>query len=424
MSPIETATRAANVCDALGIELDPAGGPSGAPLARPRDEAELTRLLQRVANETDPPRLAPLGGGTSVHWCRPEQARGDAPTLFVSTRSMVEASGGSGIVEYVPGDGTLTALGGTALDDLRAAVDEGGHRITPALRGASTIGGTLAAGLSGPDRVAFGPSRHHVLGMRVVDGAGRRARSGGRLVKNVTGFDLHRLHVGARGTLGFVVEVSLRLTPAPESEALLSSEPLATDAEAVELALALRADRRLAPRMLFVKDRVVHTLLAGRARQVDVERAVWAEHATPRDAFDGDAAEDRALALAERDPALRIQTTPSRVVSAVRALGLASTDGLVVEPDAALVDVPRALVEGDVPRWTDEVLPALDAVGARVEPRAPFGDAVGEALDGAIESRIALSGPRATIMRRLVEAFDPAHVLAIEGFPAGLSIRP
>ena len=161
---------ALDACSSLGIAVDEAGGPDGGPLALPRTEAEACELIGSFEDTSEGARLAPLGLGSSVDWCRPEQAAGDVRPLWLSTRSLVEAQGGVGVVEYVPGDGTLTALAGARMTDLRAVVAEGGHRITPAIGTDSTLGGVLAAGRSGGDRCAHGPGRHHVLGMRTVDG--------------------------------------------------------------------------------------------------------------------------------------------------------------------------------------------------------------------------------------------------------------
>ncbi len=432
MSATDTrsADLALRVCADLGVEVVDAVGPGGAPVARPRSEEELLSIIAGVTRAAgndlrSRPRLAPLGFGSSVTWCRASQSAGGTGTVFLSTRSIVEANDATGIVEYVPGDGTLTALAGASMADLRAAVAEGGHRITPAIATTSTLGGTLAAGRSGPDRCAFGPLRHHVLGTRVADGTGRVARSGGRLVKNVTGFDLHRLHVGARGTLGVILEASLRLMPVPEAESYVVSRPFASDAEAVDAALGIRADRRVAPRMLFVRDRCVHVLVAGRAAQVDVELAAVKGLCDIHETSDGDGVETRALGAAERSPALRILTVPSRVADVVRALvrTLGTIDGVVVEPDAAIVDVPSSLV--DVPNslagqrtadWVETLFPALDALGAQVERR---GRRAAE-LEAAIAGRQALPTTEALWTRRLVDAFDPAHLFRIDGFPAGM----
>ena len=119
---------------------------------------------------------------------------------------------------------------------LAETVHAGGHHLTPDVPrpAESTLGGVVAAGQSGHDRVRYGPVRHHVLGVEVALADGSVVRSGGRLVKNVTGFDLHRLHCGAEGSLGILLGASMRLFPRPERTVLLASVP--TDAQAASAA--------------------------------------------------------------------------------------------------------------------------------------------------------------------------------------------
>lgn len=172
----------------------------------PESPQELCELLKQAARDRS--RVLVIGSGQGVRkdlQCRP----GDR--IITTTRMR-------GIVEYEPAEGVVTALAGTPFDEIRQTVRAGGHRLTPMLpdEQARTLGGVIAAGKSGPDRLRFGPLRHHVLGVRVADSSGTITKSGGRLVKNVTGYDLHRLHTGARGSLGLIVEASLRLFPLPQ----------------------------------------------------------------------------------------------------------------------------------------------------------------------------------------------------------------
>jgi len=148
---------------------------------------------------------------------------------ILSTRRLV------GIVAYEPGDGTLTARAGTTFAALDEATERGGHVVTPdvAYPARATLGGAVGEGRSGFDRLRYGPTRHHVLGVRALLADGTFAKSGGQLVKNVTGYDLHRLYCGSRGSLCALVEVSLRLFPRHSSFAAgrsglssIMSEPL------------------------------------------------------------------------------------------------------------------------------------------------------------------------------------------------------
>lgn len=175
------------------------------PVTTPTEEAELLEVL--IEAQRCGQRVVPIGSGSRLAGYRPDAEDAD---LWVSLSAF------DGVLDYVSGDGTLTAQAGATHGALAAVVHEGGHVLTPDLPPQRTLGGTLASGESGFDRRRFGPSRHHVLGARVAFMDGSVARSGGKLVKNVTGFDLHRLYTGSRGTLCVLLEASLRLFPAPD----------------------------------------------------------------------------------------------------------------------------------------------------------------------------------------------------------------
>ncbi len=194
------------------------------PMLTPASEEELCEALRFANRESK--TVLPIGLGSKLSWL-PTLERVD---LALSTRKL------SGVVAYEPGDGTLTALAGTRMSELETEVARGRHLVTPQVAGAetTTLGGVLASNQSGLDRAALGPPRHHVLGMRVALADGRLATSGGRLVKNVTGFDMHRLYSGSFGSLCVIVEASLRLFPEHESRVVLQRECVDL-AEAVSL---------------------------------------------------------------------------------------------------------------------------------------------------------------------------------------------
>jgi glycolate oxidase FAD binding subunit len=157
-------------------------------------------------------RLA--GAGTWLDAGQPVRA-----VEALSTRAL------SGIVEYVPGDLTLTARGGTSLAEIQDAAGRHGQwlALDPFGSDAGTIGATLATASYGPLATAFGTPRDLTLGVEFVTGTGIVARGGGRVVKNVAGFDLTRLIIGSWGTLGVITEVTVRLharAPADESIAV------------------------------------------------------------------------------------------------------------------------------------------------------------------------------------------------------------
>ena len=126
-----------------------------------------------------------------------------------------------GIVDYDPTELVITVRAGTRLAHVERTLREKGQMIAcepPRFGEEATIGGFVAAGLSGPRRPYAGAVRDLVLGVRVVDGKGDDLRFGGRVMKNVAGFDVARLMTGALGTLGIIAEVSLRCMPMPKAE--------------------------------------------------------------------------------------------------------------------------------------------------------------------------------------------------------------
>ncbi len=168
-------------------------------------------LAALAANEP----LLVRGRGTKAGMLRPVQAaRG------LSTRNLTE------IPLYAPQELIISAGAGVTVPDLEAKLAEGGQGLIaepPDLSallgteaGVQTLGGVVAANLSGPRRVAWGAMRDHVMGVRAVNGAGEVIRSGGRVLKNVTGLDLCKLLTGSHGTLAVITEVTLKVLPRAE----------------------------------------------------------------------------------------------------------------------------------------------------------------------------------------------------------------
>ena len=171
-------------------------------------DADLTELLgermRAAAGDGSP--LAVAGGDTKAFLGR--TTRGER----------FDVSGHRGIVSYAPTELVLSARGGTPLAEVEATLDEKGQALAfepPAFGAAATIGGTIAAGLSGPARPYAGAARDFVLGTRVLNGRGEALRFGGEVMKNVAGYDVSRLMTGAYGTLGVLLEVSLKVLPRP-----------------------------------------------------------------------------------------------------------------------------------------------------------------------------------------------------------------
>jgi glycolate oxidase FAD binding subunit len=130
-----------------------------------------------------------------------------------------------GIISYEPTELVITARSGTPLQEIEEALLEQGQMLPfepPHFDGKGTIGGAVAAGLSGPRRPWGGAPRDLLLGVKLLDGQGRMLNFGGQVMKNVAGYDLSRLMAGAMGTLGILLEVSIKVLPKPPREYTLS----------------------------------------------------------------------------------------------------------------------------------------------------------------------------------------------------------
>jgi glycolate oxidase FAD binding subunit len=154
-------------------------------------------------------------------------------------------AGHRGILSYEPTELVITARAGTPLAEIKAALAERGQWLAfepphfdgqpdpdhrPGGGSGATLGGTIACGLSGPARPYAGAARDFVLGVRIINGRGEVLRFGGEVMKNVAGYDLSRLMVGAQGTLGVLLEVSLKVLPRPATDLTLALELTAGEA--------------------------------------------------------------------------------------------------------------------------------------------------------------------------------------------------
>lgn len=183
-----------------------------ASILAPGDEAGIIAAIQDAAARREP--LCIEGRGTKRGMLRPVQA---ARTL--STRNLL------GVTLHAPSELIVSARAGTPVVDLEAVLATGNQGLIAeppdlsALLGGTepqTLGGVVATNLSGPRRVSAGAMRDHVMGVRAVNGTGELIRSGGRVLKNVTGLDLCKLLTGSHGTLGVLTEITLKVLPIAE----------------------------------------------------------------------------------------------------------------------------------------------------------------------------------------------------------------
>jgi glycolate oxidase FAD binding subunit len=150
----------------------------------------------------------------------PVKARGGGSKPALSGSGNLELAALSGILEYDPSEYTFTALAGTTVLEVQGLLERHGQFLPfdPVLvEAGATLGGTVAAGLSGPGRQRYGGVRDFILAVQFVDGLGRVVRGGGKVVKNAAGFDLPKLHCGSLGRFGILTELTFKVFPAPKN---------------------------------------------------------------------------------------------------------------------------------------------------------------------------------------------------------------
>lgn len=440
MSAPAVETRLAGLLDAseLGalaqLELPGVQGPL--PLAAPSTIEQACELLELAAQ--DGLCVLPLGYGSKLGWYAPP-TRAD---FALSTRAL------RGIRSYEPEDGTLSALAGTSVAEVAERVAAGGHALSPDVScpGAASIGGTIAAGCSGFDRLLAGPVRNLVLGTRAIDGEGRVLKSGGQLVKNVTGYDLHRLHAGSGGALCLLVEVSLRLLPLPELELALCvrfpGAELGPGLAAARALLALPARwRSVLVRRAPGAGAELCVCIGGKAEVARAERelalvALAAARAPEPEVLEGEAAHARRCAWRDEEqasgrwPELVLSGMPQRALLGIErvhaALRARGCDPLVrVHPGLASASWHVAPLERAAPlsaAFARELAQEFSELGRRRPGEAPL---VLQWRDAPIDARgeLELHGaapPGAELMRRIQRQLDPRGVFARGRMPGGL----
>jgi glycolate oxidase FAD binding subunit len=202
----------------------------------PTTAAETLSTIQWALGEESP--LEIIGHGSKRGIGRPLQ-----------TEHTLDLSNLSGVTLYEPAELVLSAKVGTPLADIEKLLAENGQQLAfepmdygPLLDGQSsrgTIGGVLAANLSGPRRLKAGAARDHILGVNAVSGRGEAFKSGGRVVKNVTGYDLSKLMAGSWGTLAVLTDVTFKVLPAAETETTVAIRGLLDEEATAAMALAV-----------------------------------------------------------------------------------------------------------------------------------------------------------------------------------------
>ncbi|MBX3629148.1 MAG: glycolate oxidase subunit GlcE [Nitrosomonas sp.] len=229
---------------------------------------QITATLHTAAERGQPLHIQ--GGGSKAFYGHPRTE--SAESLDITPYQ--------GIVNYESTELVITARAGTRLSEIESVLREHGQMLAfepPHFANTATLGGCVAAGLSGPRRASAGAVRDFVLGVRMLDGTGRDLHFGGQVMKNVAGYDISRLMVGSMGTLGVLLEVSLKVLPLPVAEKTICLEMNATQAikqmnqwagKPLPISAACHVDEQLSIRLSGAETaiRAAQTQLGGESR--------------------------------------------------------------------------------------------------------------------------------------------------------------
>jgi glycolate oxidase FAD binding subunit len=394
--------------------------------------ADLTELRNQIAGalaSEEPVEL--FAGGSKRELGRP-----------VQTAHQLDLTRLSGIRDYAPSELVLTAGAGTPLSEIEHALEEAGQMLAfepPDWRrllgsggqdGAEpTIGGVLACNLSGPRRIKAGASRDHFLGFRGVSGRGEIFKAGGKVIKNVTGYDLPKLMAGSYGTLAALEEVTVKVLPRPETVATVLFTNIEPTAAGHLMTAALGSPHEVSgaaylparaamPVSLPEGDGTVALRLEGPAQSTEFRRA-----SLIRDYVTGGACE---ILSASQAIAFWRAVSDAEPLSglpgyAVWRISVAPARGAALGQEICrLLDAVWFLDWGGGLLWAG-VAEAGDAGAAviRAAIREPDGRHTGHATlvkgSPALRSAVAVfepqQAPLAALSRRVKDAFDPTHIL-------------
>lgn len=331
-------------------------------------------------------RILPVGAGT-----KPGLSGPDAGAC-----ELLDVSALSGVTEYEPDELTLTALAGTPISEIEGVLAEHGQYMPfdpPLAAAGATLGGTVAAGISGPGAWRYGSLRDFVIGVKLIDGTGTLVGGGGKVVKNAAGFDLPKTMVGSIGRLGVIIEVSIKVFPRPRETTTLSfrfpelGDAMAAIARIGRGPIAAEAVEVIPPGRLIVRLGADPELLSTLARRLEEVVGAEADRDFDAIAFWQQTAE---LSPAEGEGALlRGAVTPGKVVDLEKQLGDAGTlrrlsNGANIAwislPDEALTgEVDARLSQLGIPAMTVFGPPGNPLIGAR--PGGAFADRIKAAID-------------------------------------------
>ncbi len=350
----------------------------------PTSQAELARWLERNAAEARRP-LLPVGGRTALGY----------GYASVDSAIAVNLSQLTQVVDYPARDMTITVEAGIRIDQLTAVLAKEGQRLAVDIPQPerATLGGAIATNVSGPRRFGLGTLRDYVLGISGIDARGRAYKAGGRVVKNVAGYDLCKLLVGSLGSLAIITQVTLKLKPRPETSALywLPVPELAT------------------------ADRILAALVTSQARPVAIEllcprSAASIVRQTHIQAPAGSPVLVIGVEGAQREVAWQIETLATETASTDSALARTFSGDDALPVWAALTDYQVATEEpayfkanippSKVPAFVSEAM----ALGAAVQAHAGNG-----IVNGHLPDHVATAEQAAAVILPLRRLAAEAH---------------
>jgi glycolate oxidase FAD binding subunit len=388
---------------------------------QPRDDKDVEEVVRWALAEGK--TLEVRGHGTKHALGRPSQ-----------TDLTLDLSGLSGVTLYEPEELVLSAMSGTPLAEIETLVAASDQQLAfepmdygPIFdqpRGEGTIGGTLAANLSGPRRLKAGAARDHFLGVSAVSGRGEIFKSGGRVVKNVTGYDLCKLLAGSFGTLAAMTHITIKTLPRPQSEETVLIHGLADTVAVQEMSAAMNSSAEIsgaahlpygiANRVLGVSSSVTALRLDGVRPSVLHRKHILEALFSTRTLSTLQEEQSRAFWLDIRDVVPFAAAADERVLWRIST---APSQGAAVA--AAIVAKGAAEVFYD---WAGGLLwaalpPAENAgaAGVRAAVAAAGGHATLVRAPAALRASVAVFQPQepvlAALSKRVKESFDPQGVL-------------
>jgi glycolate oxidase FAD binding subunit len=381
---------------------DAVGGVVPREVVRPASVDELSEALRAAA--ADGRTVVPVGGRSKLGWAAPPE----------SCELLLDLTGLDRVVEHVAGDLTVVAEAGVRLADLQEQLAGAGQLLglDPPEEGA-TLGGVVSANASGPRRLRYGTTRDLLIGITVVLADGTVAHAGGKVVKNVAGYDLGKLFTGAHGTLGVVASTTWRLHPVPPARRVVTLE-LPDTAAAGPLAVAL-ARSTLTPSAVELLGTA-----GGGARLVVVFESIAesvADQARSALALlgGGEESDDLPDEFGRRpggadEVLLRMAHVPSALSAVLAALPADATVAAHAATGVTYAALPAEASVEALPRLRSAIAPhdgtaVLLRASGGVRDRLDHWGPVGDALD---------------LMRRVKERFDPERRMSPGRFVGGL----